>query len=327
MQQHGRSPWLRLVLGIGLCLVLLGVASGHSIADDNAECPEPLEELQKKQQMLRDWINRQTENIQKMKAELTKAKAENRAPDVGKLGNVLATASGARSKEYDQAPPYIKAQIEKVEKNPILSLIGVAGLMGGVSTSIEEGKITTAQAHYSVEIKRTGFLKRFLEGEEKRVLKCIEEKKKKAGTDCPSGAYLVACDPGMGGEPPFISDANQQGFGGGIPPDEPTSGAAGGGEPVEQPGSKPGQTETGGPGTSGQGAPPGYWCYSKTTKEWYLIPYGPCPPSDMKPTGDPSVRIPWEGLAPPPSTVGTGGGCPPGCHIKPATGKCHCGGM
>jgi len=139
------------------------------------------------------------------------------------------------------------------------------------------------------------------------------------------------------GQKPDIKGASDQPFSGGIPPSTPTSGVTGGGkEPIEQPGLKPPATGPTEAGTAAGQPPPqqGYWCYSKTTKEWYSIPYGPCPPSDMKPSSDPgSVRVPWTGLTPPPDTVapvaptGTGGGCPPGCHIKPATGKCHCGGM
>lgn len=144
-----------------------------------------------------------------------------------------------------------------------------------------------------------------------------------------------ACEPktGKGPEqPPDVKGASEQPFGGGIPPSTPTSGVTGGGDtPIPIPGQQTGQTGAGVPGTAtGQPLPQqGYWCYSKATQEWYSIPYGPCPPSDMKPSGDPSsVRVPWQGLTPPPDTVApTGGGCPPGCHIKPATGKCHCGGM
>jgi RHS repeat-associated protein len=134
------------------------------------------------------------------------------------------------------------------------------------------------------------------------------------------------------GPGPDIKGAGQQPFTGGIPPGTPTSGVTGGGkEPIPIPGQETGPTGAGGTGTAGQTPPQqGYWCYSEKTKEWYQIPYGPCPPSDRKPSGDPSVRIPWQGLTPPPDTVaptGPASQCPPGCHIKPATGKCHCGGM
>ncbi|MBI4381148.1 MAG: RHS repeat protein [candidate division NC10 bacterium] len=132
------------------------------------------------------------------------------------------------------------------------------------------------------------------------------------------------------GPPPDITGAGQQPFGGGIPAAPGTSGVTGGGkEPIKQPGQEPIPAGAGQTPPPGQTPPSGYWCYSEKTKEWYSIPYGPCPPSDMKPSSDPgSVRIPWQGLTPPPDTVApTGGGCPPGCHIKPATGKCHCGGM
>ena len=334
MARETRIAWGRLAVGLSVWIALVGITGMPSFAEDAPGCPETLEELQEKLRIIQDWKNRQAVNIEKMKAELAKAKAENRAPDVSKIGNVLATASGARSQTYQEAPPYIKAAIEKVEKNPIINLMGVAGLMGGVSTSVEEGKVTTAQAHYSVEIKRTAFLKRFLEADEKRVLKCIEEKRKKAASDCPPGAYQVACDPGMGDEPPFISDAIQpgQGFQGGSPwgsDHEPPTGPTEPGQPQPPDYAGPGADKPSGPGgtqAGGQGVPPGYWCYSEKTKEWYMVSYGPCPPPHMKPSGGSSVRVPWQGLVPPTGTVGTGGQCPPGCHIKPGTNECHCGG-
>jgi hypothetical protein len=132
------------------------------------------------------------------------------------------------------------------------------------------------------------------------------------------------------GPAPDIQGAGQQPFSG-VPPAPGTSGVTGGGkEPIPIPGQQTGQAGTGEAGTPPGQTPPqqGYWCYSKTTKEWYSIPYGPCPPSDMKPSSDPgSVRVPWQGLTPPSDTVApTGGGCPPGCHIKPATKMCHCPG-
>jgi hypothetical protein len=138
---------------------------------------------------------------------------------------------------------------------------------------------------------------------------------------------------GAGSDIPGATEAGTQ-FRGQTPggqPSGPTSGAAGGGKaPIPISGQQTGQTGTGEAGTPPGQTPPqqGYWCYSKTTKEWYSIPYGPCPPSDRKPSSDPgSVRIPWQGLTPPPDTVApTGGGCPPGCHIKPGTNMCHCGG-
>jgi hypothetical protein len=129
------------------------------------------------------------------------------------------------------------------------------------------------------------------------------------------------------GPPPDVPGAGQQPFSS-VPPAPGTSGVTGGGkEPIKQPGQEPIPAGAGETPPPGQTPPPGYWCYSEKTKEWYQIPYGPCPPSSMKPSGDPSIRVPWDSQVPPPSTVAPGSGCPPGCHIKPATGKCHCGGM
>ena len=148
-----------------------------------------------------------------------------------------------------------------------------------------------------------------------------------------AGAGTPGTDPGMAGGKPDVQGATKGGTEfreqtpGGKPPGE-TSGAAGGGkEAIPQPGQQTGPTGTGVPGTAAQTPPQqGYWCYSEKTKEWYQIPYGPCPPSSMKPSGDPSIRVPWDSQVPPSTTVAPGGGCPPGCHIKKATGKCHCGG-
>ena len=124
-------------------------------------------------------------------------------------------------------------------------------------------------------------------------------------------------------------------------PPGPTSGATGGGQPIEQPGLKPPPT---GPTEAGTGGPQppqqGIWCYSEKTKNYYMIPYGPCPPPWMKPptgtttAGEPP-RVPWQGLVPPegkppmgpkPPMGGASGPCNPPCHIKPGTNICHCGG-
>lgn len=133
---------------------------------------------------------------------------------------------------------------------------------------------------------------------------------------------------------------------GGKPPGA-TSGATGGGQPVEQPGQKP-PSGSAGEGTAAGSGPTqpqgqGVWCYYDKTQESYWLPMGPCPPPWVKPPagagspggGGPPVRVPWQGLTPPhgpsgpetpPPGKGGGGPCPPGCHIKPGTNKCHCGG-
>jgi RHS repeat-associated protein len=167
-----------------------------------------------------------------------------------------------------------------------------------------------------------------------------------------------------GKKPPDIKGATEAGtgFGGGIPPRGPTSGATGGGPPIEQSGLKPppgtGEPPTAGTGgPAGPGAGQGVWCYFEKTPGMmvqYWQPAGPCPPIGHPPD-DP--RVPWQGLVPPSGEGGagaggkTGGGghskppkkstssgggsgsslkpppvCPPGCHIKPGTNKCHCGG-
>ena len=143
--------------------------------------------------------------------------------------------------------------------------------------------------------------------------------------------------------PPDIQGAGQQPFTGGIPPTPETSGVTGGGDtPILIPGQQPPPIGTGEAGTPPGQQPPqqGIVCYSEKTKEYFTIPYGPCPPPHMKPPtgstagGEPG-RTPWQGLVPPegspptgqkPPMGGTGGGCNPPCHVKPETKMCHCPG-
>ena len=127
-----------------------------------------------------------------------------------------------------------------------------------------------------------------------------------------AGASPPGTDPGVAGGKPDTAGASEAGstFQGGSPwgtPPGPTSGATGGGQPIEQPGLKPPPTTGAGEaGTTPGQQPPqqGIWCYSEKTKDYYMIPYGPCPPPWMKPptgataTGEPG-RIPWQGLVPP----------------------------
>lgn len=161
-----------------------------------------------------------------------------------------------------------------------------------------------------------------------------------------AGASPPGTDPGVAGGKPDTAGASEAGgtFQGGSPwgmPPGPTSGATGGGQPIEQPGLKPPPT---GPTEAGTGGPQppqqGIWCYSEKTKNYYMIPYGPCPPPWMTPptstttAGEPP-RVPWQGLVPPegkppmgpkPPMGGASGPCNPPCHIKPGTNICHCGG-
>jgi RHS repeat-associated protein len=159
------------------------------------------------------------------------------------------------------------------------------------------------------------------------------------GKSATATVTVVAADAQPPPDVPGATQAGSQFQGqqpGGKPP-APTSGATGGGQPVDQPGLKPppasGSGETGTP--AGQPPQQGIVCYSEKTKEYYTIQYGPCPPPHMKPPtgstagGEPG-RIPWQGLVPgqkPPmgQKPPTGGGpCPPGCHLRPDGSGCHC---
>lgn len=136
-------------------------------------------------------------------------------------------------------------------------------------------------------------------------------------------------DPGIVAGTPDVPGATQAGTEfqrrtpSGQPPG-PTSGAAGGGPPIEQPGLQPPPgaalptTGTGGPVGPGFGY--GVWCYSEKTRERYWLPYGPCPPPYVKP---PTYPKPTCG----PTTVCT---CPGGkigyVPCDASKGLCYCGG-
>lgn len=145
-------------------------------------------------------------------------------------------------------------------------------------------------------------------------------------------------DPGMVAGKPDVQGATQAGTEfqrqtpGGQPPG-PTSGAAGGGLPIEQPGLKPPPgaefPTAGAGGPVGPGPGQGVWCYSEKTYEQYWFPYGPCPSPYVKPptAGGPphDPRVPWQELVPP----SVGGGPKPSTHPKPACGPttvCTCPG-
>lgn len=140
-----------------------------------------------------------------------------------------------------------------------------------------------------------------------------------------------------GKKPPDIKGATEAGeeFGKGLQSRGPTSGAAGGGPPVEQPGLQPPPGEqpptVGAGGPAGPGAGQGVWCYFEKTPGMmvqYWLPEGPCPPVGHPP---PDPRVPWQGLVPPRGGVGGGHGGgggpkPPsgggkGGGSKPQTGK------
>jgi hypothetical protein len=129
-----------------------------------------------------------------------------------------------------------------------------------------------------------------------------------------------------GGKKPDIKGATEKGttFQGQTPggkPSESTSGAAGDGQPIDQPGLEPpAGTEPSTAGTgglAGSGVGQGVMCYSEKTKEQYWMQMGPCPPPWMKPPAGtttasrPPGRTPWKGLIPGRETPGTGTELPP----------------
>ena len=160
-----------------------------------------------------------------------------------------------------------------------------------------------------------------------------------AGVPATTGAapYDPTKDPGMGGKPPDTTGAAAQGegFQGQTPG---AAGPAAGGTPVPQPPTYTGTATEQPPGATGsQPLSPPYY------PPCGIPGYPPCPPG-YDPTRVDPPRVPWQGLTPPPkdpgrkpssppmdpgtkpSTPGSGGQCPPGCHIKPGTNTCHCGG-
>ena len=115
-------------------------------------------------------------------------------------------------------------------------------------------------------------------------------------------------------------------WGGGQTPTGPTQ--PGQPQPPSYTGTEP-PPGAGPPGTTWPQPPPGYPPYPPYPCGYPGYP--PCPPG-YGPPHDPSVRTPWDALIPPPGAPkppGKGPGpvvCPPGCHIKPGTNQCHCGG-
>lgn len=176
---------------------------------------------------------------------------------------------------------------------------------------------------------------------------------RKKSPDIDDGGKKKAPEIDLGGKrPPDIKGATEAGeeFGKGFPPLGPTSGAAGGGPPVEQPGLQPPPGEqpptVGAGGPMGAGAGQGVWCYYEKTPGMmvqYWLPNGPCPPMGRSPH-DPG--FPWQGLVPPrggaggghgggggpkpPSSGGKGSGAkPPAPSKKPPCGpksECTCPG-
>jgi hypothetical protein len=279
---------------------------------------EPIEELQSKLAMLRTEKARNVTVIQRLKEELRRAEQENRKPDVNKTRDTLATAGGARGQAYRERPPYIQGLVDHYE-----ALYQPYNWLDAMWIPIDAARLGVARQHFETEITRHERFVSVLEDEEGRLNGCLklhEARRNNDQPECPSGAYLVACDPGMGGGPPDLGGGTD--FGGGIPPQGPTSGAAGGGSPVDQPGLTPP------PPGPGQAPPPypGYSCGSPG--------YPPCPPGYYPPGpygGESPVQVPWQGLVPPPGSPGQppsggGGPCPPGCHVRPDGGGCDCPG-
>jgi len=298
-------------------------------------CPEASdEELKSKLEMLKVERSRHETNIQRMREELSRAAREGRQPDRKKL-EPLADATGYRSNEYYKRPPYIQGLVDLFDPPKSETFNTPYNYWDAFDLAQKWARMGIDRAAYENEIERSEMFISNLGSESSRILGCLKNWAKRDNNqpECPSGAYLVACDPGMGGEPPFISDAMQpgQGFQEGSPwgsEHQPPTGLTEPGQP--QPptytGTEP-PPGAGPPGATGPQPPwyPPYQCGYPG--------YPPCPPG-YSPPYDPTGRPPWEGLIPPsepgkpkPPIGGPGpGGCPPGCHIKPGTNQCHCGG-
>jgi hypothetical protein len=304
-------------------------------------CPEvSVEEINSKLSLLAKEKSSILTGIQKMKEKLSRAEQavkEGRKPDFKGLkpkGNVGAE----RSEDYLKDHPYIQNLFDEHEAQ--YQPYNWLDSLDAVYMMLRYG----ARGFILNEIERSEHYIQDLDDEKERLNGCLnlhEAKRNNDQPDCPSGAYLVACDPGMGGEPPFISDAMQpgQGFQQGAPwgsdnqpPTEPT-----------EPGRPQGPYGTGpptGPTEPGQPPPGGYPPY-----QCGYPGYPPCPPG-YSPPYDPTKPPWWEGLIPPSKAgmppkptppMGPAPSCGPATscicagggigHIPcdKSKGSCHCG--
>jgi len=286
---------------------------------------ESLGEMESKLQMLRTEKQRRLTVNRQLREEMDRAVREQREPDIKKTRDVLSTATGQRGRGYYERPQYIRDMVDSFDALTPYNVFDAFDL------AQKTARMGIARAHYENEIERNNVFIEILEGDEQLILRCLRlsyAMRPNSQPTCPAnalaGGYLVACDPGMGDAPPFISDAMQsgQGFQRGAPwgsDQQPPTGPTEPGQP--QPPTYTGAEPPPGP------QPPGYPPY-----QCGYPGYPPCPPG-YSPPYDPSGKPPWEALIPPsepgkpkPPTGGSGGPCLPPCHIKPGTNICHCGG-
>lgn len=101
-------------------------------------------ELNERASVYRAMIKKQLQNIQKMTNEL-QVRPDN--PNTKMLGQFFATVTGYRSPEYYKEPEYIRALIEKVEKDKLL-------VAGNIGTGLENLH-NVAAGHFKIEIERS----------------------------------------------------------------------------------------------------------------------------------------------------------------------------
>ncbi len=102
------------------------------------------ETQQEKAQVFRDLIAKQVRNVQLMQQEL---KDNPDHPDAKKLGNFYATAAGARTQSYREEPPYVRALIDKLEKDK--------ALITQNAITLGQHLNNVAYGHFLVEIDRS----------------------------------------------------------------------------------------------------------------------------------------------------------------------------
>jgi len=145
-------------------LLLLPLAT-MVLADDEGDLEGQITALQEKQRILRQWQQRQQQNIQAMRAEIERAKSEHRGPNPSKL-QTLATATGQRSEAYHDAPPYIQQRIDQVSSHSLRNAGDATRLF--IST-LFGGRRLLHRQQYEVAIERSKHLLTALEHDERAV--------------------------------------------------------------------------------------------------------------------------------------------------------------
>jgi hypothetical protein len=166
----------------GIVIGIIGVLGASLPNTWGAEaCPESLQELEAKEAVLNNWITRYHVLLTKIDDELLKTIAEHRPHPDPNLLQALATASGYRSREYHEAPSYIRVLIDEFESPWAIIL----GSILDKSAFALRGEFPGAQnfehrfywAHCLVEFDRALIFQRMLTREHQKVRDYLTAKK------------------------------------------------------------------------------------------------------------------------------------------------------